>query len=322
MPLSTELSKIKDGSVVYISAQNLNKYTLDRIPGKVVCVIGDDDHTFPYSYFPHNIERPHETNYLNQDYEVADHRLIATCHDYTTNFHEVYYHSDFLSFIESEKVIHCFIQNCAITHPKITKIPIGMDYHTLRNYNITPEQHEEFVMGIYKRSRPFWERPLKCYGNFHFSYKGSKFGYDRREALEQIPSELVFYEDTYIEKHLYYIRQSEFAFVISPHGNGLDCHRTWESLCIGCIPIVKSSVLDDLFEDLPVLIVKNWSDISQELLQNTVTEFNRKYGNVTLPLESPHEGGDLNRQRCKKLSLKYWQDLFYEKSTNFRSNAV
>ena len=30
-------------------------------------------------------------------------------------------------------------------------------------------------------------------------------------------------------------------FVLSPPGNGIDCHRTWEALFLGAIPIVKRS---------------------------------------------------------------------------------
>ena len=36
-------------------------------------------------------------------------------------------------------------------------------------------------------------------------------------------------------------KQKDFAFVLCPHGGGLDCHRNWEALCLGCIPIVKTS---------------------------------------------------------------------------------
>lgn len=32
-------------------------------------------------------------------------------------------------------------------------------------------------------------------------------------------------------------RHGNYAFVISPPGHGLDCHRTWEALALGCIPI-------------------------------------------------------------------------------------
>jgi hypothetical protein len=64
--------------------------------------------------------------------------------------------------------------------------------------------------------------------------------------------------------------------VVSPPGEGLDCHRTWEALCLGCIPILISTPLDDMFEGLPVLIVKSWSDVTRELLDRTVSEYSKK----------------------------------------------
>ena len=89
--------------------------------------------------------------------------------------------------------------------------------------------------------------------------------------------------------------QISYSFVLSPHGNGLDCHRTWEALVLGCIPIVKKSEIDALYEDLPVLIVNNWSDLNQDLLNNTIEQFKNKTFNYN------------------KLSLKYWINKFNEK---------
>jgi len=57
-------------------------------------------------------------------------------------------------------------------------------------------------------------------------------------------------------------------FVVSPRGNGLDSHRTWEALLVGCIPIVRSSKLDPLYARLPVLIVSEWRDVTPTLLRN------------------------------------------------------
>ena len=59
---------------------------------------------------------------------------------------------------------------------------------------------------------------------------------------------------------------SEFKFCISPPGIGIDTHRTWESLMVGTIPIVLSSPLDVLYEDLPVVIVDSYADITEEVL--------------------------------------------------------
>jgi hypothetical protein len=71
----------------------------------------------------------------------------------------------------------------------------------------------------------------------------------------------------------YYRSLSQVRFAISPHGNGLDCHRTWEILFMGAFPIVKRSSLDEMYRDLPVLIVENWIDVDEELLRLTYEQF-------------------------------------------------
>lgn len=202
---------------------------------------------------------------------------------------------DFPDFISSEKVKHIFAQNCIISHPKITKIPIGLDYHTLANASSwwgpcqTPVEQEQALLNLKCKAKPFWERKPLCYSNFHFFF-GSNHGNDRRDALSDTPKQVTFYEPTRKPRLDSWTSQIEFAFVLSPHGNGLDCHRTWEALNLGCIAIVKSSQIDDLYDNLPVLIVDSWSDINAQLLHRTIELFR----NRTFDLQ--------------KLELKYWKN--------------
>lgn len=74
--------------------------------------------------------------------------------------------------------------------------------------------------------------------------------------------------------HLEYMQEMpSFRFVLCPPGNGLDTHRAWESLLLGCYPIVISSTLNPLYEDLPVLILDKWEDLNRELLEKKYEEF-------------------------------------------------
>jgi len=51
-------------------------------------------------------------------------------------------------------------------------------------------------------------------------------------------------------------------FVISPPGNGIDCHRTWESIYLGSVPVVKRGFLaDSLLAKLPILAVNEWQEV-------------------------------------------------------------
>lgn len=54
---------------------------------------------------------------------------------------------------------------------------------------------------------------------------------------------------------------SSYTFGMSPRGTGQDCHRTWEMMWFGMIPILLTSSLDPLFEGMPAIIVQDWKDL-------------------------------------------------------------
>ena len=77
----------------------------------------------------------------------------------------------------------------------------------------------------------------------------------------------------------------KFKFVLSPRGAGEDCHRTWEALYLGCIPIVLSSSINEIYQDLPVLVLDSWDQISKEFLEEKWEEMKQKtydYNRLTL----------------------------------------
>ena len=74
-----------------------------------------------------------------------------------------------------------------------------------------------------------------------------------------------------------YHHNSRFRFHLSPEGNGLDCHRTWEALYLGIVPVVKSGPLDPLLADTPAWIVNEWSDISLESMAAAWKERTEKW---------------------------------------------
>ena len=127
-------------------------------------------------------------------------------------------------------------------------------------------------MRIRDGAKPFWERKCQAYWNI-FAVDGRRFAADRTDASAKIPAEALWREADVVPREETWRRQTEFAFVVSPHSNGLDCIRTWEALQFGCIPIVKTSPIDKVYEGLPVLIVKAWEDVTPALLEATVADF-------------------------------------------------
>ena len=208
-----------------------------------------------------------------------------------------------INFINSENCIHWFTQNCNLKHNKVTPIPIGLDYHyyslvLMPNLSVKFEsaiEQEEILNNIKKISKPFYEREIKCYGNFLFSKDGIRYSNERNCCYDNIDKDLCFYENNKIERIDTWKNQINYSFVLSPAGGGLDCHRTWEALILGCIPIVRRFNLpyEEIYEDLPVLIVDDWNDITKDLLINTIENFKNK------------------NFKYEKLTLKYWVDKIY-----------
>lgn len=97
-----------------------------------------------------------------------------------------------------------------------------------------------------------------------------------------------------------YARNRKYPFWLSPRGNGLDCHRTWEALYMDIIPIVFSSSLNSLYSDLPVLIIDEWRDINAEYLSSVLLDIRSKKLR--------------NHYDWKKLHSCYWHDLILSHS--------
>lgn len=108
-----------------------------------------------------------------------------------------------------------------------------------------------------------------------FMYLNFRACPERKDCIEYF-TEIGAHFDKIKSYEAYLQDLSESVFVISPPGNGIDCHRTWEALLMGCYPVVKSSTLDPIFEDLPVVIVKDWSEVTQAFLEKKQTEFRGK----------------------------------------------
>tara|TARA_B100001093_G_C26854013_1_gene1026519 strand:+ start:2684 stop:3589 length:906 start_codon:yes stop_codon:yes gene_type:complete len=212
---------------------------------------------------------------------------------------EILNNNDFINLINDKRIIHWFSQNMTLDHNKITRIPIGLDYHTLTHTPLwgpisSCQDQEKMLLMVKDKSVPFWNRNIKCYANFHFSMN-TKLGYDRKDAYEKINKDLIYYESNKVSRLITWNKQKDFAFVICPHGGGLDCHRNWEALSLGCIPIVKTSKIDKLYENLPVLIVKDWNIIDNNLLNDTISKYKKNFEN--------------NEFNIEKIKLSYWNNL-------------
>lgn len=155
--------------------------------------------------------------------------------------------------LANEKVEVWFAQNNTYSHYKVVPIPIGLEnlhhYHRgivdyyikLRKLNIEQKKNK-VLFGFNIETNPA-ER-ISAY----------QFALNYQHAVE-LPNNL--------DQMTYLRTLMSYKFVLSPPGNGLDTHRTWESMYLGVIPIVKDSVAMRSFEliGLPLWVVHDWNEM-------------------------------------------------------------
>ncbi len=184
----------------------------------------------------------------------------------------------FKSYLDDPKILAWFAQNVEDdSHPKLHPIPIGIA-------NKCHEHGNMDVFSTYLHLSRNDDRPFLGYLNFHDATYPKERTYVR--CLFSKHPWCVGPKNKALSRYLKDLSRSKFVF--SPRGNGLDCHRTWEALLLGAIPIVRASTLDSLYKDLPVLIVEEWRTVTESYL-------NEQY-----------EAMKLKKYDFEKLFISYW----------------
>lgn len=184
--------------------------------------------------------------------------LISHNHDFPAP-------GDFKKFLDDSTLGAWFTQNADIVnHPKLIPIPIGVaNKHWAIN-----RSHDDLMLKLRAQTAGIKKKFL-LYVNFVINtapaVRKPIFDYFKTVKFCSWASNRPY------ENYLMDLMQSKF--VLSPPGNGLDCHRTWEALYMGSFPVVKSSTLDVLLKDLPVVIVHDWHEVTRELLERKYDEF-------------------------------------------------
>lgn len=273
------IKNLKKGDVVWVKSSQLIKFIgfFRQIKVPFILVIAGEDYSFPSSFKDQiNIQ----------------------------------------SLLDNWRLIHVFAQNLDGTfqHPKLSGIPIGIDFHSLvrkegcfgeKQHSI--QQQETVLDDILSHLKPTYLRKKRVFIDFHLCDRAIYGGTTRGAILQELISHGSIVNIDRLEKlmprHALWRLKGEYAFSISPHGNGLDCHRTWEDLTLGCIVIVKTSALDPLYKGLPVVIVKNWSEITEENLNKWFAQYKDAF---------------TNPEYRQKLTTQYWMN----KILDFKRQAI
>jgi hypothetical protein len=210
--------------------------------------------------------------------------------------------------------IRILIQNNEYDHPKVGIMPIGIRdcgsivaMHRRFNHKYLLEKGVSHRTTLGANVRPIkcllcfsvWTHPSRqeCYDLFAGAGAPS-FVYNLNDAAD---AREVALEENRFEKvpaSLVYQKTLESRYALCPRGCGVDTHRFYECIYLGCVPIVvrTNTVFDRLYAPdtgFPCLVVERWADVTEELLDRSypecfvrMREFHARYPRFLTDLDS------------------------------------
>lgn len=139
--------------------------------------------------------------------------------------------------------------------------PIGMGYEYLNyrdyaNANQTGS-HTQTVLCCFSATTDQKRRPTGL----------------NRKTIERTLHRHGIYNSPFFRNETYWNALLNHKFIISPEGNGIDCHRHYEALMAGCIPIVEDNPLTrEKYKGCPVVYTKTYKEITHALLEKLYTD--------------------------------------------------
>ncbi len=228
------------------------------------------------------IIKPYEVLFVKTDYLSAFfskiHPNISCKYILVTHNSDYSAPGAFASFLEEEKLVAWFGQNIDNAHSKLHPIPIGIA-NRMWGHGRGSVIQEVQSLAIPKNGMLYVNIAIGTYPK-------------ERELVYNLLANAPFSYCATVKPFEVYLQElASCKFVATPRGNGLDTHRLWESLYLGSYPIVKTSTLDPLYTELPVIIIQEWDQITEEFLEQKYKELNTKNFNI------------------EKINMSYWIKL-------------
>lgn len=136
-----------------------------------------------------------------------------------------------------------------------------------------------FPIGMGYHYRPFQPGPhsqtVLCALNPYTDMRRRLTGQNRRTIMATLHANGI--SNTPLSPDVYFGTLPSYKFVISPEGNGIDCHRHYEALLAGCIPIVeRNPLIEEKYKGCPILYTNDYSEITPEYLLAKYEEMKSK----------------------------------------------
>jgi hypothetical protein len=146
---------------------------------------------------------------------------------------------------------HIFSSNIVDETLKLTPLPVGLENRYRNNNGVLADFHS------FRDTAETRARGQRVFARFNPSTNREV----RDPVVRLLASSRFGWNAARISSPEYRKHVLNSKFVISPPGNGFDCHRTWEALYLGAIPVVLQEFVPTTFsEELPILAVENYSE--------------------------------------------------------------
>lgn len=178
----------------------------------------------------------------------------------------------------TDKIIQWYGQNNYIKHDKVFSLPIGIARKRWPHGNL------DVLKSIMAKNN---EKTNLVYKNFDIGTNVHE-----RTNVHIITQNNGILMSNKVNIESYWERISKSIFIVSPKGNGVDCHRIWESLYLKSIPIVEKHQSLIQFKDLPILFIDSWNTVTSDFLRKNIDIFNNTNYENSLNM----------------LKLSYWKD--------------
>ena len=173
-----------------------------------------------------------------------------------------------------------YAQNLCTASSRTFPIPIGLE-----NTQWHPTKRDIIVNSPIKE-----QRLIRAFGQFNPVTHESRV--DLVNLIKEKVVDADFFQSVNGSQFGEYVSNlSKYAFCLCPRGNGVDTHRIWESLYMGCIPIVQNHITHKCLTELPILFIDEWEEVTHQKL----VQFLDESTNIMYNLE--------------KLSFEYWENL-------------
>ena len=156
-----------------------------------------------------------------------------------------------------DNVIKLFSTNVDVIDPRITTLPLGLENSMWGN------QKRE-ILNRYRRSKVNHKNLVYMNHNVNTNREERSLVYRKFEKETWVTTDYPTGNRDALDN--YYHKITSHKFILNPWGNCFDNHRMWEAWYLKCIPITKRCVFTSFYEDMPMLIIDSWDEVTKEFL--------------------------------------------------------